>query len=318
MCDCQIQRKIHIVEVEMANTLIDFSNSLADAVERAGQSVVGVLEGGQRGVSGTLWRAGIAVTAEHTIRGRQEVTVALPAGGTATANVVGRDPSTDIAVLKLAGSDAAPAQFGDAAQLRVGHLVLAVGRRGEEGLSTSYGVISAIGGPWRTWQGGRVDRYLRLDLLPYPGFSGGPLVDVQGRVLGINTSGPRRSVLTIPRSTVDQVVKQLLEKGHVARGYLGAGLQPVQLPQAVQQMLPEKRDLGLLIITIAPDGPAEHAGLLIGDVLLAIDGDVLTDPTDLQATLDPESVGKTARVQILRGGKPTEVKVTIGERPRRE
>lgn len=301
----------------MANALMDFSNSLADTVEHAGRAVVGILEGGQHGVSGTMWRAGVVVTAEHTIRGRQGVTVILPTGGTAPATVAGRDPGTDIAVLKLATEDAAPAQFGDTAKLRVGHVVLAIGRRGKEGLSTSYGVISAIGGPWRTWQGGRVDRYWRLDLLPYPGFSGGPLVDAQGHVLGINTSGPRRSVLTIPILTVDQVVKQLLDKGRVTRGYLGAGLQPVQLPHVVQQTLTEKRDLGLLIITIAPGGPAERAGLLIGDVVLAIDGNILTDPADLQATLDPESVGKTARVQVLRAGRPTEIHVTIGERPPR-
>src|ERR1700694_172106 len=135
------------MEVGMANTLIDFSNSMADAVERAGQSVVGVLEGGRRGVSGTLWRAGVAVTAAHTIRGRQEVTVVLPAGETSTASGAGLDSGTDIAVLKLAANGAAPAQFGNAAQLRVGHFVLAVGRRREEGLITSYGVISAIGGP---------------------------------------------------------------------------------------------------------------------------------------------------------------------------
>lgn len=302
----------------MANTLIEFSNNLADVVEHAGRSVIGVLEGGQRGVSGTLWRAGIAVTAAHTIRGQQEVTVVLPAGGTATASVVGSDPSTDIAVLKLATNDATPAQFGDPAQLRVGHVVLAVGRRGEEGLSTSYGVISAIGGPWRTWQGGRVDRYLRLDLLPYPGFSGGPLVDVQGQVLGINTSGPRRSMLTIPLATVDKVVKQLIEKGRVARGYLGAGLQRVRLPQSGKPSSAEKRDVGLLILTISPDSPADHAGLLIGDIVLALDGNTLTDTADLQAALDSESVGKAVRVQILRGGKPTEVNVTIGERPRSE
>lgn len=302
----------------MENTLLDFSNSLADAVERAGQSVVAVLEGGQRGVSGTLWREGVVVTAAHTIRGRDEVTVALPAGGTVKARVAGRDAGSDIAVLKLASNHAAPAKFGDAAPLRVGHFVLAVGRRKDEGLATSYGVISAIGGPWRTWQGGRVDRYLRLDLLPYPGFSGGPLVDVQGNVLGINTSGPRRSVLTIPASTVDKVATQLIEKGHIARGYLGAGFQPVQLPQAVQQALAEKHDVGLLIVTIAHDGPAEGAGLFIGDIVLAFDGKVLTDTADLQNSLDPESVGKPVRVQILRGGKATEVNVTIGERPRSE
>ncbi len=119
---------------------------------------------------------------------------------------------------------------------------------------------------------------MRRDLLPYPGFSGGPLIDVQGQILGINTSGPRRSVLTIPVSTVDQVVKQLLQRGRVSRGYLGAGFQSVQLPQAVQQTLADKRDVGLLIITLAPDGPAERAGLLIGDIVLAMDGKVLTDP----------------------------------------
>jgi len=306
------------MEVGMANTLVDFSNSLADAVEFAGRSVVGVLEGGRHGVSGTLWRAGVAVTAAHTIHGRQQVTVALPDGGTVAANVAGRDPGTDIAVLKLSASSAEPAHFGNAAELRVGHVVLAVGRRGEEGLSTSYGVISAIGAPWRTWQGGRVDRYLRLDLLPYPGFSGGPLVDVQGHVLGINTSGPRRSVLTIPAATVDKVVTQLLEKGHIARGYLGAGLQPVKLPQAAQQALGEKREFGLLILTIAPDSPVECAGLLIGDIVLAIDGSAISDTADLQPMLDPESVGKGVRAQILRAGKVTEISVTIGERPRRE
>ena len=144
---------------------------------------------------------------------------------------------------------------------------------------------------------------MRLDLLPYPGFSGGPRIDVQGQILGINTSGPRRSVLTIPVSTVDQVVMQLLQKGRVSRGYLGAGFQSVQLPQAVQQTLADKRDVGLLIITLAPDGPAERAGLLIGDIVLAMGGKVLTDPADLQATLDPESVGKTVRAEILQGGK---------------
>ncbi|HKW74796.1 MAG TPA: trypsin-like peptidase domain-containing protein [Terriglobales bacterium] len=301
----------------MASALIDFSNELAEAVEQAGKSVVVIPEGGQSGVSGTVWRQGIVVTAEHTIRGRQEVSVVLSRGETAKAAVAGRDSTTDLAVLKVAGGNIAPARLADPAQLRVGHLALAIGRRSDEGLCASYGVVSAIGGEWRTWQGGRIDRFLRLDLLPFTGFSGGPVVDVQGQVLGINTSGPRRSVLTIPRTTVDRVVTQLLEKGHIARGYLGAGLQPVQLPATIRKGAAEKYDRGLLIVTVAPDGPAEKAGLLLGDILLALEGKSVSEPGDVQAALDSESVGKTLSALLLRGGKAVESNITIGERPRR-
>jgi S1-C subfamily serine protease len=299
----------------MANTLLDFSNALADAVERAGQSVVTIREAGQRGVSGTVWREGVVVTAEHTLRGRQEFTVVLPGGGSTKGTVAGRDPGTDVAVLKLSGTGPAAAPR-DAAELRVGHLVLAVGRRESDGLNASYGVIGAVGGAWRTWQGGRIDRYLRLDLLPYPGFSGGPLVDVQGRVLGMNTSGPRRSIVTIPASTLERVVPRLLEKGHVSRGYLGAGLQAVALPAALREAIGQKHETGLLIITLAAGGPAEQAGLLLGDILVSVDGSVLATVADLQVALDPERVGSKVPMQVVRGGKLIETKVTIGERPR--
>lgn len=301
----------------MASALLDFSNGLADAVEQAGKSVVGIPEGGQRGVSGTVWRQGIVVTAEHTIRGRQEVTVILPTGETAKGTVAGRDSTTDVAVLKLAATNVAPAGLADTTQLRVGQLVLAIGRRSQEGLCASYGAVSAIGGEWRTWHGGRIDKFLRLDLVPYAGFSGGPLVDVQGKVLGINTSGPRRSVLTIPCATMERVVKQLLEKGYIARGYLGAGLQAVQLPASARKGAAEKYEAGLLIVTIAPDSPAEKAGLLLGDILLALDGRSVSEPAELQAALDSESVGKALPAVVLRGGKPIDVSITIGERPHR-
>jgi S1-C subfamily serine protease len=305
------------MEVRMASALIDFSNQLAEAVEQAGKSVVVIPEGGQRGVSGTVWRSGIVVAAEHTIRGRQEISVILPTGETTKATVAGRDATTDIVVLKLTSGSVMSASLADLAQLRVGHPVLAIGRRRQEGLCASYGIVSAIGGEWRTWQGGRIEKFLRLDLLPFSGFSGGPLIDVQGQVLGINTSGPRRSMLTIPRTTVDRVVTQLLEKGHIARGYLGAGLQPVQLPASARKGAAEKYEGGLLIVTIAPDGPAEKAGLLLGDILLALDGTSVSEPSEVQAALDAESVGKTLSALVLRGGKPVESRVSIAERPRR-
>ena len=164
----------------MSNSLLEFSNELADAVERAGSSVIAVLEGGREGVSGTLWRDGLAITAEHTIRGLDEVTVLLPSGSKAKARVAGRDHGTDIAILQVPAG-LTSAAIADESQTRVGEVILAVGRREAEGIAATYGIVSAIGGPWRTWQGARVDRWLRLDLNPFTGFSGGPIVNAARR-----------------------------------------------------------------------------------------------------------------------------------------
>jgi S1-C subfamily serine protease len=301
----------------MSSALVVLSNGLADAVERAGRSVVAVNEGGQSGVSGTVWREGVVVTAEHTIRGEEQVTIVVPSGETVPATVAGRDPSTDVAVLKVAGV-ATVSEFADLEQVRVGQIVLAIGRRGRNGLSASYGVVSARGGAWRTWSGGRIDHSLRLDLTPYPGFSGGPLVDVHGRVLGINTSGPRRSVLTIPVPTVNRVVDQLLAKGKIVRGYIGAALQPVRIPDALQKHLRLESNRGLLVVMLAAGGPAEKAGVMVGDILVVVDGGLIGDLTDLQAALDPERVGKTLNARIVRGGSLAEAKITVAERSGRE
>jgi len=297
----------------MASALMEFSNNLADAVESAGNSVVAVLEGGRSGVSGTVWRPGIVVTAEHTIRAEEEVTLVLPSGRTPRATVAGRDPSTDIAVLKV-GEDLKVAEFADAAQVKTGHVVLAIGRRGEEGTSASFGMVSATGGAWRTWQGGKVDLYLRLDLNPYPGFSGGPLVDARGRVLGINTSGPRRSITTIPNSTVDRVVDAVIKKGRITRGYLGVAVQPVAFPEAAKSTLGLERNRGLLVITVSEGGPAEKAGLMLGDIIVALNGAGVAHASDLHSALDPEKVGTGVSLQVLHGGKFQDVTVTIGER----
>ena len=297
----------------MANALMEFSNNLADAVESAGTSVVAVLEGGRSGVSGTVWRQGIVVTAEHTIRGEDEVTLVLPSGRSVRATVAGRDPSTDIAVLKVS-EDLKIAEFADAAEAKTGHVVLAIGRRGEEGVSASFGMVSATGGAWRTWQGGKIDRYLRLDVNPYPGFSGGPLIDARGRVLGINTSGPRRSITTIPNSTVDRVVDAVIKKGRIARGYLGIAVQPVTFPEGAKSGAGLERNCGLLVITVSGGGPAEKAGVTLGDIIVALDGAAVAHAGDLQSALDPEKVGTVVRLRVLRGGKLQDVSVTIAER----
>jgi S1-C subfamily serine protease len=296
----------------MTSSLVEFSNSLADAVERVGALVISVPEGGREGVSGTLWRDGLAVTAAHTIHGYDEVSVVLPSGEKTRATVAGRDHGTDVAVLKLTQQPvSAPLAQSPS---RVGEIVLAVARRGAEGLAATYGVISAIGGPWRTWQGARVDHWLRLDLKPFTGFSGGPIVNASGEVLGIATSGPRRSVLTIPASTVEKVVKQVLQSGRVPRGFLGIGVQPIAFPDAAQKSLGMSGDRGLLVVTIAPASPAETSGLLLGDIIVAIEGAAVHDVRSLHAHLDTENIGKSITLEIVRGGHLLKLPVTVGEK----
>ena len=297
----------------MSSSLVEFSNSIADAVEKVGTSVIAVLEGGREGVSGTLWREDLAVTAEHTIRGRNEVTVVLPNGEESKATVAGRDAGTDIAVLTIAQKSGG-ASLADESQARVGEIVLSVGRRGTDGLATTYGVISALGGPWRTWQGARIDRLLRLDLNPFTGFSGGPIVNARGEILGMATSGPRRSVVTIPTSTVTRIVEQLLKRGHIARGYLGVGMQPVAFPDSARQTVGMNAARGLLVVTVAPGSSAEQSGVLLGDIIITVNGSPVHSLRSLQPVLDSENVGNQVHFEIVRGGKLVKLSVTVGER----
>jgi S1-C subfamily serine protease len=291
------------------------SNELADAAERAGRSVVAIHARRRIPASGVVWRPGVVVAASHTIQREENITVTLHDGTTVPATLAGRDPGTDLAVLRLGEGAAAPAAtVGDSAALRVGHLVLALGRPGSA-VTASLGAVSALGGEWRTWHGGVIDRFVRLDLAIYDGFSGGPLVDARGQVLGINTSGLARALaMTVPAATVERVVGQLLERGRVSRGYLGLGMQPVRLPASLvaQHKLPHES--GLMVVTVDPGGPADRAGVLLGDVLLSVDGTPVDDARDVLALLGPDRVGKPLRVRLIRAGAPTEAEITVGER----
>jgi S1-C subfamily serine protease len=297
----------------VSNPLVDFSQELANTVERAGNSVIAVLEGGQSGVSGTVWRPGVAVTIAHTIRGRDEVTVVLPSGEQTTAAVTARDQDTDIAILKLP-SDAPAATPADDARARTGEVALAIARRGPDGLAAAYGIVSAIGGPWRTFSGARVDRWLRLDLNPFPGFSGGPIMNAAGEALGIATSGPWRSAAVVPASTVSRIVDQLLKHGRAVRGYIGVGLQPVAFPEDAWQSLGISSGRGLLITAIAPGSAAEEAKLTLGDVIVAVDGKPIRSGGGLQWLLDAETVGKSITLGIIRGGQLLSIGVTVREK----
>jgi S1-C subfamily serine protease len=295
--------------------LATLSNDLAGAVEQAARVVVAVHARRRIPSSGVVWRPGVIVAASHTLARDEDITVTLPDGRTVSATLAGRDDTTDLAVLRLDAPALTPAERADPAALRVGHLVLAVGRPGPS-VTASMGVVSAVGGEWRTWQGGRIDRFVRLDLNIYDGFSGGALVEAGGRVLGINTSGlARATALTIPAATVDRVTDQLLSHGRVQRGYLGLASQPVRLPEGLRAALQLESDIGLVVVNVEPDGPADRAGMLLGDVIVAVDGTAVRDPADVLAALGPERVGNPLTARVLRGGQPVAVTITVGRRP---
>ena len=295
--------------------LESLSNDLAGAVERAGQSVVAIHARRRIPASGVHWRPGIIVAAHHTIQRDEDITIALADGTSVPATLAGRDPSTDLAVLKVNEAKVPVASFADDAGVRVGALVLALGRPGSA-VTASLGVISSVGGEWRTWHGGTIDRFVRLDISIYDGFSGGPLIDAGGRVLGLNTSGlSRGAALAIPVSTVNRVVDQLMKSGRVARGYLGLGMQAVRLPAPLVERLSLPNDVGLMVVSAEPGGPGDRAGALIGDVLIALGDRAVSDPTEVLTLLGGDQIGKTLATRIIRAGEPKTLEITIGERP---
>jgi len=250
------------------------------------------------------WRPGLVVTADHTVHVDEEVTITGPDGRALTARVAGRDPTIDVAVLKVDAPGVQVADVADSSAVRVGHIVLALGA----GPRASWGVVSSLG----------EGRMLHLDLTLYPGFSGGPLVDAQGRVVGINTSGASRHwQLAIPAAAVNSVVDELQRRGRIPRAYLGVSTQPVRLPEPVRQRLNLDQQTAVIVVEVQSGSPAAAAGLTIGDVIVSLGAARITDPTDLKSALRPDRVGENITASVLRGGEPKDLQVTVGERPRR-
>jgi S1-C subfamily serine protease len=274
--------------------------------------------------SGVIWRPGVVVSTNHTIRRDEEITVTLDDGSQMRTSLAGRDPGSDLAVLRVEGEEAggsdAATQFAEAAALKVGSLVLAVGRAHPDlGVSASLGVVSVAGNKWRTWRGGEIDRLIRPDVSVFIGFSGGALVDAEGRIIGINTTGLARGAgLTIPAPTVDRVVDQLLASGRIAHPYLGVGMQPVLLPDKLREQFNLPQASGLMMLSVEADAPADKAGITIGDVLLALGENTVADTDDVQTILGGKQVGAVIKARILRGGEVKDAEITLGERPVRK
>lgn len=296
----------------MTSFLQQVSDGLAQAAATAGQSVVRV-EGRRRlPASGIAWSAdGLIVTANHVVEAREGVSLGLPGGETATATIVGRDPTTDLAVLRTSAHLTPPA-WVEPESLSVGQLVLAVGRP-QATLQSTLGVVSALGGAWRTGAGGKIDTYLQTDVVMYPGFSGGPLVGADGGVIGLNSSHLARGVsVSIPAPTLHRIVTSLLEHGRVRRGYLGVGVQTARLPQAIAAQIDQ--ETGALITSVEPGSAADSAGLVLGDAIVTLDGQRVRRVDDLQAVLAGDRVGHAVAVRIVRGGQLHEMSVTVAER----
>lgn len=303
---------------ETPSSLSAFSDQLANAVERASRSIVTIAARPRQSASGVLWQAGsevVIVTADHVVEREDDIAVILPDGRQARATLVGRDPSTDLAVLRLSGDlgeGAAPITVSDA--LRVGHLALAIGRPTEGGPRVSFGVVSSIEGPRRSWQGAQIEGIIFADVTLYPGFSGGPLVDLEGRFVGLNSSRLTRQSAALPVATTRRVVNTLLTHGRVRRGYLGVATQQVPLSASLAQAAGVTQEAALLVVTVEGDSPAEKGGLLMGDIIIAVSGQAATSVDALRAALGATAPGQPLAVRALRGGQPLETSLIVGER----
>jgi S1-C subfamily serine protease len=292
--------------------LLELSAAVAATAARAAEGVVRV-EGRRRAGSGVVWSDGVVVTAAHSVDAEDEVEVGLPSGETVRGEVGARDPGTDLAAVRLARPVglAAPAWRDEVPA--AGELALTVSRPGRSPRIGLALVARVSAGEWRAPGGGKLDRFVELDAGLHPGFSGGLVVDLAGRAIGLASAGiVRATALAVPPATLRRVLGSLLAHGAVRRGYLGVATVPVRLPSALRAAAGQEG--GLLVSGVDEGGPAARAGVSLGDVLLALDGHALAHPAELVPLLDEERIGATVPVRLLRGGAPVDVALALGAR----
>jgi S1-C subfamily serine protease len=296
------------------NALTAFSESLVQAVAKAGESTVLVNGRRRMPASGIVYAPDLVLTADHVVERDDDISVVLANGANVNATIVGRDPGNDLVLLRLEKASTTPAEKANL-EAKVGQVVVALGRPSLEGIEASLGIVSAVGGPVRTGHGGLLERYLRTDAIPFPGFSGGPLIDTEGRVVGLNTSGlAHGAAITIPAYLVWSDAENIAKFGYIKRGYLGIRSQQVELSPDVRKALGREQEAGLLLVSVESGSPSETGGLIVGDILVAIEKQAIVDHDELMVHLAGDTVGKPLAIQILRGGQPMEVSVTVGER----
>lgn len=301
----------------MTNPLMTLSEHLASTVEQSGRSIVAVHARARFNSSGVHWSPGVVVTADHTIQRDDDIRISAADGSTHAAELAGRDPSTDLAVLRVKDLNIPLAAKAAGSALKPGNAILVVGRF-KDSASAAFGVLSSVSGPSQTWRGGLLDQVLRLDVALQAGAAGGAVVDADGKLLGIATPALSRvAVFAIPVATIDRVTGKLLAHGRIPRGYLGVGLQPIAIPEHLKNKLNLSGSSGLIAVSVDTDAPAGQAGILIGDILLELGGRAMHRPENVQHVLDSESIGRKLPARILRAGNTMDVEFTVGERPAR-
>jgi S1-C subfamily serine protease len=299
---------------EQSNALLALSVSLTELVGKAGSGVVGVRSHGRLVASGFVWKTGAVVTASDALEADDDVSLTLADGRTVAAKLAGRDPTTDIAVLRVGDAALQPLQAATSIGARVGQLVVALGR-GKEGVIATLGMISVAGPAWQSMRGGSIDGLIRLDMRLEPRAEGALVIDAEGAPLGMAVLGPRHRPLVIPSATIERIGTRLLADGRIRRGYLGLGLQALRLDEALTQAhaLPDRR--GIMVVSLDPTGPARTAGVHVGDIIVGLNGQSVPGVRSLHARLTPESIGTSAELKIVRAGQIATANVTIGASP---
>jgi len=296
---------------DQPDQLFEFSKALAARVAAAKDGVAAISVGGGRHLTGTLWQSDLLVASEQSLPKRTEFEVLAERGSPVTATLVGRDPGTNIAVLKSAKPLAARPIVS--AEPQVGALVLAIGADSQGSVRARLGLVNAVGPQWHSRAGGRIDHHIALDIRIGSSEEGGPVIDAMGRYLGISTFGPRAKILVIPATTIDRIVPALVANGRIKRGWLGVTLQRVAIPDGLAQTA--EQSTGVMVMSIAENGPAAAAGLLPSDIILSVDGKSTARLRNITSRFGTDSIGQKAELRLIRGGEVISLQLTISERP---
>lgn len=319
---CEGGQRLHsrVMSSSAVSDLSGFSESLTALIAQAAAGAVALKAAPYRVVSGVVLQNNLIAMADHTLRRDPHVPFKTASGHEGKATVLGRDPSIDVAILEAEASSLPPSLTpADESSLQAGALAAIVGYTFDVGVSASLGILGAVGGPRRTWRGGTLDRFLRLDANLYPSQAGAAVVTHAGSLIGMATAGLlKHSAVAVPVVTLNRVAEELVREGRIRHGYLGVGVQPIAIPDTLRSKLGANQKAGLIVLTAEPDSPAEKAGLQVSDILVALNERDLLSVEDLQDGLRGDAVGRTVPVVVLRGGERIEVEVAIGERTRRE